>query len=88
MSRKLYRIDRDMGEILWSEEKDPLLDEVERAIRFGVLVENSNIDPALLLESDDDCSAVRGGSFCVRPEGHVGMHMRVAYWIGDTNEDS
>ena len=36
---KLYRIDRDMGEILFREELDPALDDVERAIRLGVLVE-------------------------------------------------
>ena len=34
----LYRIDRDMGEIAWVEEKDTALDDVERAIRVGVLV--------------------------------------------------
>ncbi len=34
----LYRIDRDMGEIAWVEEKDSALDDVERAIRIGVLV--------------------------------------------------
>ena len=34
----LYRIDRDMGEIAWVEEKDTALDDVERAIRMGVLV--------------------------------------------------
>ena len=34
----LYRIDRDMGEIAWVEEKDSALDDVERAIRMGVLV--------------------------------------------------
>ena len=36
---RLYRIDRDMGEIAWVEEKDTALDDVERAIRMGVLVE-------------------------------------------------
>ena len=35
---RLYRIDRDMGEIAWTEGKDTALDDVERAIRMGVLV--------------------------------------------------
>jgi hypothetical protein len=35
---RLYRIDRDMGEIAWVEEKDTALDDVDRAIRMGVLV--------------------------------------------------
>ena len=35
---RLYRIDRDMGEMAWVEEKDSALDDVGRAIRMGVLV--------------------------------------------------
>ncbi len=38
MPSRLWQIDRDMGELLWSEERDPALDDVERAIRLGVLV--------------------------------------------------
>ena len=40
---RLWQIDRDMGELLWSEERDSALDDVERAIRLGVLVPVTNL---------------------------------------------
>ena len=71
---RLYRIDRDMGEIAWAEEKDTALDDVERAIRMGVLI------PVNHLQRSCNC-----GQCGINHSSGCAVHNEPAYGRGKCN---